>query len=153
MEAPKKNKLWVRTTLPAQKKVVSCKWIYIVNKNPEGKVQLYKSRLVAGGYSQTYGNDYDEDVCSSGKDEHGKDIGFLCCKHLVEVASTKCQECLLARSHAVRGIHGDTTRFGTSLTTGKICRLMKSLYGLKQSPRAWFDKFKMCCLWHGVWSM
>ena len=34
LEALKKNKTWVLTTLPAEKKVVSCKWMYNVKQNP-----------------------------------------------------------------------------------------------------------------------
>lgn len=55
----KQNKTWVLTTLQEEKKAVSCKWIYTVKQNPERNVERYKVRLVARGYSQTYGIDYD----------------------------------------------------------------------------------------------
>ena len=60
MEALSKNKTWVLTPLPRGKKAVSCKWVYTVKQNAEGKIERYKARLVARGYSQTYGIDYDE---------------------------------------------------------------------------------------------
>ena len=60
LEALKKNKTWELTYLPNGKNAVGCKWIYSVKQNAEGKVERYKARLVARGYSQTYGIDYDE---------------------------------------------------------------------------------------------
>jgi hypothetical protein len=60
MAALDKNNTWVLTTLPPNKRVVGCKWVFTVKQNSEGKVERYKARLVAKGYSQTYGVDYDE---------------------------------------------------------------------------------------------
>ena len=41
------------------------------------------------------------------------------------------------------------TGFEDTKTIGKVCRLRKSLYGLKQSPRAWFDRFSQAMLRYG----
>jgi len=60
LRALEKNKTWELVKLPAGKKVISCKWVFTIKQNPEGKVERYKARLVARGYSQTYGIDYDE---------------------------------------------------------------------------------------------
>ena len=55
-----KNKTWELVRLPPGKRAVGCKWVFIVKQIPEGKVDRYKSRLVAKGYNQAYGIDYDE---------------------------------------------------------------------------------------------
>ncbi|XP_073116145.1 uncharacterized protein [Elaeis guineensis] len=39
--------------------------------------------------------------------------------------------------------------FATAQTVGKVCQLRRSLYGLKQSPRAWFDRFRQAIIQMG----
>jgi len=60
LHAHEKNKTWELVQLPKEKKVVGCKWVFTMKQTPEGKVDRYKARLAAKGYSQTYGIDYDE---------------------------------------------------------------------------------------------
>jgi len=60
LEALRKNQTWELTDLPEGKKAVGCKWVFTVKQSLEGKIERYKARLVARGYSQTYGIDYDE---------------------------------------------------------------------------------------------
>jgi len=60
LRALEKNKTWEIVEQHIGKKAISCKWVFTVKQNPEGKVERYKARLVARGYSQTYGIDYDE---------------------------------------------------------------------------------------------
>ena len=151
LEALCKNKTWVLTPLPNGKKAVSCKWVYTVKQNAEGKIERYKARLVARGYSQTYGIDYDETFAPVAKMNTVRILiscaaNFGWSLHQLDVKNAF--------------LHGDLQEevymeippgFSTSETTGKVCRLKKALYGLKQSPRAWFDKFRrvVCNMGYG----
>ena len=56
-----KNETWTLTELPEGKHAIGCKWIYKMKTDEHGNVVRYKARLVAQGYSQKYGDDYDED--------------------------------------------------------------------------------------------
>jgi len=54
------NATWELVALPKDKKAIGCKWVYKVKHNANGSMSRYKTRLVAKGYAQTYGIDYEE---------------------------------------------------------------------------------------------
>ena len=138
LAALEKNKTWELVPSPMGKKIVSCKWVYTVKQNPDGKIERYKARLVAKGYSQTYGIDYDETFAPVAK--------MSTVRTLISCA-TNFDWPLYQLDVKNAFLHGDLheevymeipSGFTTTQTKGKVLRLKKSLYGLKQSPRAWF---------------
>ena len=142
MAALDKNNTWVVTPIPAGKKIVGCKWVFTVKQTPEGTVERYKARLVAKGYSQTYGVDYDETFAPVAKMNTIRTIISI-------AANLKWKLFQMDVKNAF--LHGDLQEevymeippgFSSSETEGKVCKLKKSLYELKQSPRAWFGRFR-----------
>ncbi|RDX92045.1 hypothetical protein CR513_25889, partial [Mucuna pruriens] len=110
METLKKNKTWELVSLPEGKKPIGCKWVYIFKYKADGSIERYKARVVAKGFTQTYGIDY-KDLCSSCKDEYSSRGNLY--------GGSPCYE----------------------VAANFVCRLRNALYGLKQSPRAWFGRF------------
>lgn len=58
--ALKKQGTWDLVPLPSNKNIIGSKWIYKVKRDQNGAVSRYKARLVAQGFSQEHGLDYDE---------------------------------------------------------------------------------------------
>jgi hypothetical protein len=113
---------------------VNCKWVYTVKQDPNGKIERYKARLVTKGYSQTYGIDYDETFAPVAK--------VSTVKTLISCAAIFGWP-LYHLDVKNAFLHGDLEEevymdiplgFGTSQTHGKVLKLKKLLYGLKQSP-------------------
>lgn len=60
MEALIKNNTWTLVTLPKRKKTVICRWVFSIKHKANGSSKQYKQRLIAKGYTQTYGVDYQD---------------------------------------------------------------------------------------------
>jgi hypothetical protein len=60
LDALHKNHTWDLVNLPQWKSVVGCKWVYKIKTCSDGTVDRYKARLVARGFTQEYGVDYEE---------------------------------------------------------------------------------------------
>jgi Reverse transcriptase (RNA-dependent DNA polymerase) len=98
--------------------------------------------LVAKGYSQTYDIDYDETFASMAKMSMVRTLIYMAVNGGWQLHQLDVNNAFL---------HGDLLEevymeippgFDTNQTVGKVYRLKKSLYGLKQSPRAWFNRFR-----------
>ncbi|GKU97663.1 hypothetical protein SLEP1_g10777 [Rubroshorea leprosula] len=60
LQALDKTRTWDLVDLPAGKPLVGCKWVYKIKTRSDGSVECYKDHLVAKGFTQEYGIDYEE---------------------------------------------------------------------------------------------
>ena len=60
LDALHKTGTWDLVYLPSRKSAIGCKWVYKIKTRSDGTVDHYKARLVARGFTQEYGIDYEE---------------------------------------------------------------------------------------------
>uniref|UniRef100_A0A2N9HRP8 Integrase catalytic domain-containing protein n=1 Tax=Fagus sylvatica TaxID=28930 RepID=A0A2N9HRP8_FAGSY len=141
---------WDLLDLPAGKSAIGCKWVYKIKTHSDGTVDRYKACLVAKGFTQEYGIDYEETFALVAR--------LSSVRTLIAISASRHWP-LFQMDVKNAFLNGELTEEvymqlppGFSQPPGfsyKVCRLRRALYGLKQAPRAWFAKFSSTISQHG----
>ncbi|XP_015885158.1 uncharacterized mitochondrial protein AtMg00810-like [Ziziphus jujuba] len=140
LDALHKNHTWSLVPRPTHGNIVGSKWVFKTKLKEDGCLDKYKARLVARGYTQVAGLDYDETFSPVVKPTTIRLIMSLA------VSSGWPLKQLDVRNAFLHGDLKETVYmeqppgFRDPHKPTHVCHLHKSLYGLKQAPRAWFDK-------------
>ncbi|GKE11221.1 putative RNA-directed DNA polymerase [Tanacetum coccineum] len=139
-----KNNTWSLVNLPKNKKAIGLKWVYKVKRDPSGKILKYKARIVAKGYVQKYGVDYDEVFAPVTRIETVRIILALTGSNGWRVYHLDVKSAFLNEKLEEEVYVSQPEGYKKEGETEKVYRLSKALYGLKQAPRAWnacLDKY------------
>ena len=137
MTSLRENHVWDLVKLPVGKKTVGSKWVYKVKTGADGSVQRYKARLVAQSITQQYGTDFDETFCPVVRQESLQLLMALSVRYGLSIHQVDVTTAFL------NGILKDEVYMQQPKgfeCPGKeefVCKLNKSIYGLKQLPCCW----------------
>ena len=126
--------------LPEGHNVVGCKWVFRVKYDGNGKVNCFKGRLVAQEFSQRHGVDYEEIFSPVVHFPSIRTLLAFAAKkklhvHQMDVVSTFLNGELKEEIYMKQ-----PPGYVQSGKENLVCKLRKSIYGLKQSPHCWNQK-------------
>ena len=133
LHALEQNHTWTLTPLPSDHRPIGCKWVDKIKYNFDGTVKRYKARMVAKGFTQREGIDYKETFSPMAK------LTTVWC--LLAIAIVRHWS-LHQMDVQNAFLYGDLLEevymnlppdFRRQEETPMVCRLNKSLYGLKTS--------------------
>ncbi|GJR03575.1 retrotransposon protein, putative, ty1-copia subclass [Tanacetum coccineum] len=134
------NNVWFMVDLPPGCKTVGSKWIFKKKTDMDGIVHVYKARLVAKGYTQLYGVDYEE-TFSPVANIKAIRIHILSSFYDYEIWQMDVKTTFL-NGYLDEDIYMVQPKgFVDPNHPRKVCKLKRSIYGLKQALRSWNKRF------------
>lgn len=129
---------WTLEDLPLGKNVLKCGYVFLKKYDAEGNLR-YKARLVAKGYSQIPGQDFNETYAPVMRMESMRTILALAAAYDLDLGQMDIKGAYLNGDLKEEIYMAQPEGFDDG--SGKVCRLWKTLYGLKQSGREWNIRF------------
>nr|GEY12572.1 hypothetical protein [Tanacetum cinerariifolium] len=135
MQSMKDNKIWVLGELPPNGKVVGSKWLFKKKTDMDGVVHTYKARLVAKGYTQTSGIDYEETFSSVADIRAIRILIAIAAYYDYKIWQIDVKTTFL-NGYLNEAVYMEQPEGFVNQKYPKwVCKLKRSIYGLKQTSR------------------
>jgi hypothetical protein len=127
--------VWEFVDLPSGANLIGTRWVFKLKLDSLGNVARYKARLVAQGFNQREGIDYDKIYAPVVKFDSVRTLLAL-----VEASNWELKQLDVTTAFLYAPVKEDIylkAPDGVDVPPGQVLKLKKSLYGLKHSPRNW----------------
>ena len=124
-----------------KQKPIGCKWVFKTKRDAQGKVERHKARLVAKGFTQKQGIDYTETFSPVSTKDSFRIIMALVAQYDMELHQMDVKTAFLNGELDEVIYMKQPEGFIEAGKEEMVCRLRKSIYGLKQASRQWYKKF------------
>ncbi|KAK4685970.1 putative transposase, partial [Tremellales sp. Uapishka_1] len=128
---------WEETRLPPGRKAIGCRWVFKRKRGANGEIIKYKSRLVAKGYSQIPGVDFEETFAPVGRTTSLRIMLTIAASMDLEIHQADVEGAYLNGKLDVE-IFMEYPEGMVKSKSNNVLKLKGSLYGLKQSGRTWW---------------
>jgi hypothetical protein len=116
---------------------IGCKWVFMKKTNKDGNVNIYKARLMVKGFEEIHGIDYDETFSPIAMLKSVQILLAIVAYFDYEIWQKDVKTAFLNGNLTEDVYTAQPEIFVDPKYAGKICKLQKSIYGLKQAYRSW----------------
>ncbi|GMK54928.1 hypothetical protein CspeluHIS016_0115140 [Cutaneotrichosporon spelunceum] len=135
-----KKNTWIETTLPDGRRAITAKRVFKRKRDADGNITKYKARLVARGFTQIQGVDYDESYAPVARMSSLRLLFTIAAVHDLELGQVDVEGAYLNGSIEEEIYLAPPAGVKLSDPKADIFRIKGSLYGLKQSGRVWWQE-------------
>ncbi|KAK8534652.1 hypothetical protein V6N12_057296 [Hibiscus sabdariffa] len=132
MDSMSNNQVWTLVEPPEGIKPIGCKWVFKRKTDMDGNVQTYKGRLVAKGFRQIHGIDYDENFSPVAMFKSIRILLAIAAFHDYEIWQMDVKTAFLNGKLEEDVYMSQPEGFVTPENAGKVCKLQRSIYGLSK---------------------
>ncbi|GJW15409.1 retrotransposon protein, putative, ty1-copia subclass [Tanacetum coccineum] len=137
MQSMKDNKVWDLVDLPPNGKTVGSKWLFKKKTNMDGAVHTYKARLIAKGFTQTPWIDYEKTFSPVVDIRAIMILIAIAAFYDYEIWQMDVKTAFLNGYLSKEVYMEQPEGFVNSKFPNRVCKLKRSIYGLKQASRQW----------------
>ncbi|KAH9780120.1 reverse transcriptase Ty1/copia-type domain-containing protein [Citrus sinensis] len=141
MKSMRSNHVWDLVDLPAYRKAIGNKWVLRVKRKAYDIIERYKACLLAKGYNQQEGIDYEETFSLVVMFTSIRLILAIVAHMDLELHQMDVKTTFLNGELEEEIYMEQPDGYIINDQERKVCKLKKSIYGLKQSSKQWYLRF------------